>query len=65
MVIPSVVMIPAIFVMAMATPHYIWFVGLNVLLFFANVIAHIGGAKGSLFVPLYPDYYNSSILALT
>lgn len=53
MVIPCVVMIPAIFAMAMITPHYVWFVGLTVLLFFANVIAHIGGAKGNLFVPLY------------
>ena len=51
--IPCVVMIPAILALGMLTSNYIWFAAVTVLLFFANVIAHIGNAKGRFFVPLY------------
>ncbi len=53
MVIPCAVMVPFIFLMAMATPNYVWFVGLCVLLFFANMVVHIAELPGRLFVPVY------------
>jgi len=48
MLFPCVVMIPTIFIYGQLTDHYVWFIGLSVLLFYANVIAHIGGAKSTL-----------------
>lgn len=51
--IPCVVMVPAIFLMAMATPNYIWFVGLSIILFFGNVISFIAEVKSTTFVPLF------------
>jgi len=51
--IPCVFMVLSIFAMAMITPNYIWFVALTILLFYANVIVHIAGAKSKVFVPLY------------
>ncbi len=62
MVFPCVIMVPMIFVMAMATPNYVWFVALTILLFYANVVAHIAGAKSTLYVPLY--YVSMSIMIL-
>lgn len=53
MVIPCVIMVPTIILMSMATANYIWFVGLTILLFFANVIAFIAGTKSTTYVPLY------------
>ncbi len=52
-VIPCVVMVISIFLMAMATDNYIWFVGLSMLLFFTNVIAFIAEAESTFYVPLY------------
>ncbi len=51
--IPCVIMVPSIFLMAMATDLYIWFVGLSILLFFTNVIAYIAETKSTFYVPLY------------
>jgi len=51
--IPCVFMVLSIFAMAMITPNYIWFVAVAILLFYANVIVHIAGAKSTVFVPLY------------
>lgn len=53
MVIPCVLMVPTIFLMAMITPNYLWFVGVTMVIFFANVITHIGEAKSTVYVPLY------------
>lgn len=53
LVFPCVVMIPTIFVMEMVTTSYVWFISLSVLLFYSNMMAHIGGAKSTFFVPLY------------
>jgi len=53
MVIPCVVMIPAIFLMAMLTTNYIWFVGVCMILFFANVLVHIAETKSTFYLPLY------------
>ncbi|MFK7980496.1 MAG: hypothetical protein AB8G86_10970 [Saprospiraceae bacterium] len=47
------VMIPSIFVMGKITDNYVWFMSLSVLLFYANVMAHIGETKSTFFVPLY------------
>jgi len=52
-IFPCVVMIPTIFVYGMLTDHYVWFIALSVLLFYANVIAHIVGAKSTFYVPLF------------
>ncbi len=52
-VIPCVYMVLSIFAMATLTVNYIWFVGLGMLLFFANVVAHIAGTKSTFYVPLY------------
>ena len=51
--IPCVFMVLSIIAMSMVTPNYVWFVGLNILLFFANVIAHVGQAKSTFYIPLY------------
>lgn len=51
--IPCVFMVFSIFAMAMITPNYVWFVGVCIMLFYANVIAHIGEAKSRFFIPLY------------
>lgn len=53
LVFPCVVMVPTIFVMEMVTASYVWFISLSVILFYSNMIAHIGGVKSTLFVPLY------------
>jgi len=53
LIYPTVIMTSTIFVMGMVTPNFVWFIGLSVLLFYVNVIAHIGGAKSNLYVPLY------------
>lgn len=53
MIIPCVVMIPAIYLMAMATPNYIWFIGLTIILFYTNVVAHIADLKNTVYIPLY------------
>jgi len=53
MFIPCVVMVISIIAMAMVTSNYIWFVGLNMILFFTNVVVHISQIKSTTFVPLY------------
>lgn len=51
--IPCVFMVLSIMAMSMITPNFIWFIGVSMALFFANVIAHIGGATSRVFIPLY------------
>lgn len=51
--IPCVFMVFSIFAMAMLTPNYVWFVGLTIMLFYANVMAHIANTKSRFFIPLY------------
>ncbi len=53
MVIPTLTMVIPIIAMSMLTPNYIWFVALAMLLFFANVIAHIAQTKSIVHIPLY------------
>jgi len=62
LVFPCVVMVPTIFVMEMVTASYVWFISLSVILFYSNMIAHIGGAKSTFFVPLY--HINVAIMVL-
>ena len=50
---PCLFMVVSIIAMALLTPNYIWFVGLSMLLFFANVIVHIAEAESKIFVPLF------------
>jgi len=52
-IIPCAIMVPSIYIMAMLTTNYVWFIGLTMVLFFANVIAHIGETKSTFYVPLY------------
>jgi len=51
--IPCVFMVFSIMAMASITPNYVWFVGLTILLFYVNMIAHIAGVKSRVFVPIY------------
>jgi len=51
--IPCVFMVFSIMAMAAITPNYVWFVGLSILLFYANIMAHIAGAKARIFIPIY------------
>lgn len=53
LVLTCVIMIPAVMLMAAATPNYLWFVGMSILLFYANVLLHVSGAKSKFFVPFY------------
>jgi len=53
LVIPNVIMVPTIIAMSMAVDNYIWFVALAMLLFFANIIAHIADLSSRYFIPLY------------
>ena len=62
LVFPCVVMVPTIFAMGMVTTSYVWFISLSVLLFYSNMIAHIGDAKSTFFVPLY--HINVAIMML-
>ena len=62
LVFPCVVMVPTIFVMEMITASYVWFISLSVLLFYSNMMAHIGGAKSTFFVPLY--HINVAIMVI-
>jgi len=53
LIIPCVFMVLSIMAMAEITPNYIWFVGVSMVLFFINVIAHIGETKSRFYIPLY------------
>jgi len=53
LIIPCVIMVPAIFFMAFATPNFVWFIGLSVLLFFSNIIAFISETESRFYIPLY------------
>jgi len=53
MVIPCVIMVPTIIAMSMVTENYLWFIGLTIILFYSNITAHIGGAKNTLYIPMY------------
>lgn len=50
---PCVVMVISIYLMAMLTPNYIWFVVLNMALFFLNIILHIAETKSKVFIPVF------------
>jgi len=47
------IMIPTVIAMAAVTTNYLWFVGLSILLFYANMLLHVSGAKSRFFVPFY------------
>ncbi len=51
--IPCLFMVVSTFAMAAITPNYIWFIGLTMLMFFANVVAHIAETKNTFYIPLY------------
>jgi len=51
--IPCLFMVVSTFAMAMITPNYIWFIGLTMMMFFANVVAHIAETKNTFYIPLY------------
>jgi len=51
--IPCIFMVFSIFAMAMLTPNYVWFVGLCIMLFYGNIMAHIANTKSRFFIPLY------------
>ena len=53
MIFPCVIMIPSIFVLGLLTESYVWFMSLSVLLFYANVMAHVGETKSTFYVPLF------------
>jgi len=46
-------MVFSIIAMAEITPNYVWFVGVTIMLFYANVIAHIAQTKSRFYIPLY------------
>jgi len=48
-----VYMVPSIIVMAMATDYFIYYVGLTMVLFFTNVLAHITDLNSTYYVPIY------------
>ncbi len=51
--IPCVIMTTSIAAMAYQSDDFIWFIAFCMILFFANIITHIAGAKSSIFIPLY------------
>lgn len=53
LIIPCVFMVLSIMAMAEITPNYIWFIGVSMVLFFVNVMAHIGNTKSRFYIPLY------------
>ncbi len=53
LIIPCGYMVLSIIAMASLTPNYLGFVGLCMLLFFANIMVHIAEVKGKVFVFLY------------
>ncbi len=52
-VIPCVIMVPSIIAMASVIASFEWYVGITILLFFANIVVHIGEGKSRVYVPLY------------
>lgn len=52
-VIPCVVMVPTIILMRYATPHFVWFNGLCVIMFYVNVMVHIAQLKSNIYIPVY------------
>lgn len=53
LIIPCVFMVLSIMAMAEITPNYIWFIAVSMVLFFVNVMAHIGNTKSTFHIPLY------------
>jgi len=52
-IITCVYMVPSIIVMALATDYYVYYIGLTIILFYSNMLAHISGLKSKHFVPIY------------
>lgn len=53
LIIPNVFMVLSTIAMAEITSNFEWFIGVTMVLFFANVIAHIGNTKSRFHIPLY------------
>ena len=51
--IPCVYMVLSILAMHQMVKHYEYFIGFSMILFYANVIVHIGGLKSRIYVPLF------------
>lgn len=53
LVLPCAFMVPLEILMMHLTTLHIYYVGLLILLLFANVVAHVAQVSGRIFVPLY------------
>ena len=51
--IPCVYMTISIIAMAQMVDWFVYFIAFSMILFFANVIAHIGEASSKVFIPLF------------
>jgi len=52
-ILTGVYMVPSITVMAIATDYYVYYVGLAMILFYTNLLAHITGLGSKYFIPIY------------
>ena len=52
-VIPCAVMVPTILLMQFLASSFVWFIGLTMILFFANVMIHLTDLKSAVYIPLY------------
>jgi len=52
-VFPLILMVPTIFLMRYATDNFVWFISFTMVIFYANMMAHIGESKSTFFVPLF------------
>lgn len=53
LVLPCAFMVPLEILMMHLTTGHIFYVGLLILMLFANVVAHVAQVSGRIFVPLY------------
>jgi len=52
-IIPCVFMVPSIFVMALSTDYYVYYVAFTIILFYLNMMAHISEMSGRTYIPLF------------
>jgi len=52
-VIPCVIMVPAILAMSSMVENFEWFVGFTMLTFFSNIMIHIAQLGSKIYVPWY------------
>ena len=52
-VIPNVIMVPTISLMYFSTPHFVWYIGVTMLLFFGNILVHLAEAPSRIYIPTY------------